>query len=180
MYLTDITNYNKTGDYLPILNALLFVDIIIMLLVFRRIITPYIIYKWYLKYKLYAVMIDITTIFIVIISSRYIYSLWKKTNNSYGGNYSLGIFLAIAILSQIAFDTIMYLIIKSIPNGSNQIIDIFRRYTKEGGVFIFTLDCSFTLLSLFFASLFNSFTLNTNIILLITFLNMIPFIVFTN
>ena len=180
MYFTDITNYNKTGDYLPILNALLFVDIIIMLLVFRRTITPYIIYKWYLKYKLYAVMVDITTIFIVIITTRYIYSLWTKTNNSYGSNYSLGVFLAIAIFSQICFDIFMYLIIQSVPNGSNQMIDIFRKYTKEGSVFIFTLDCSFTLFALFFASLFNSFTLNTNLVILISFLNILSFLVFTN
>ena len=180
MYFSDITNYNKTSDYLSILNGIIFVDIIIILLVFRRIISPAIMYKWYSIYKMYAVLGDITTIFLVIILTRYIYSLWKQKTNSYGFTYSLSIFLAVAIFSQICFDTFMYFIIQSVPVGSNQIIDIFRKYTNEGGKFIFTLDCSFTIFSILFASLFNTFSLNTNIILLISFLNMLPFIVFTN
>lgn len=174
MYLSDITNYNKTGDYLSILNGIIFVNIIIMLLVFRRIITPIIMYKWYSDYKMYAVLGDITTIFLVIILTRYIYSLWKLKT------YSLAIFLATSVFAQICFDIFMYGVIQSVPVGSNQIIDIFRKYTKEGGVFIFTLDCSFTIFSILFASIFNTFSLNTNIILLISFLNMLPFIVFTN
>lgn len=180
MYLSDITDYNKTSDYLSILNGIIIVDIIIMLLVFLRIISPIIMYKWYTEYKMYAILGDITTIFLVIILTRYIYSLWKKRTNSYGFSYSLVIFLAIAIFAQICFDIVMYFIIQSIPDGSNQIIDIFRKYTKEGGVFIFTFDCSFTILSILIASIFNTFSLNTNIILLISFLNMLPFIVFTN
>jgi hypothetical protein len=174
MYLSDITNYNKTGDYLSILNGIIFVNIIIMLLVFRRIITPVIMYKWYSEYKIYAVLGDITTIFLVIILTRYIYSLWKPKT------YSLGIFLATSVFAQICFDIFMYGVIQSVPVGSNQIIDIFRKYIKEGGLFIFTLDCSFTVFSILFASIFNTFTLNTNIILLISFLNMLPFMVFTN
>jgi len=51
--LTDITNYEKVRDYLPILNGIILVDIFIMILVFRKIIKPRIIYKWYKNYKLY-------------------------------------------------------------------------------------------------------------------------------
>ena len=75
---------------------------------------------------------------------------------------------------------LMYVIIQSIPVGSNQMIDIFRKYTKESISFIFTLDISFILFSIAFASLFNSYGFNINIILLILFLNIIPFILFTN
>ena len=173
MYFSDITNYNNTSDYLSILNGIIFVDIIIMLLVFRKIISPAIMYKWYSTYKMYAVLGDVTTIFLVIILARHIYSLWKLKTAS------LIFFLVIAIIAQICFDTFMYIIIQSTPIGSNQIIDIFRIYIKEGGLFIFTLDCSFTIFSILIASIFNTFTLNTNLILLISFLNMLPFIVFT-
>ena len=173
MYFSDITNYNNTSDYLSILNGIIFVDIIIMLLVFRKIITPAIMYKWYSTYKMYAVLGDVTTIFLVIILARHIYSLWKLKSTS------LIFFLVIAIVAQICFDTFMYIIIQNTPIGSNQIIDIFRIYIKEGGLFIFTLDCSFTVFSILIASIFNTFTLNTNLILLISFLNMLPFIVFT-
>jgi hypothetical protein len=179
MNFSDITNYNNTDNYLSILNGIIFIDIIIMLFVFRRIISPMIMYKWYTEYKMYAVLGDVTSIFLVIILTRYIYSLWKRQTNSYGLTYSFGVFLVIAIFAQLCFDTFMYIIIQSIPLGSNQIIDIFRRYTKEGGWFIFTLDCSFTIFSILFASIFNTFTFNTNIIILISFLNMLPFIVFT-
>ncbi len=180
MYFSDITNYNKTDDYLSILNGILFVGIIVMLLVFCKIISPNIIYKWYSIYKLYAVIVDVTTIFLSIILTRYIYCVWKKSNNIYGFNYSLSVFIAIALFSQICLDLLLYVIIQIIPPGSNQMIDIFRKYTKESIGFIFSLDISFILSSLLFASLFNSYGFNINIILLILFLNIIPFILFTN
>lgn len=176
---SDITNYEKTGDYLPILNSIILVDIVIMILVFRKIIKPRIIYKWYKNYKLYGSLVDITTIFLVILSTRYIYSLWKTQNNSYGFDYSLGVFMIIAIFCQIGYDVTLYNIIQSIPVGANQMIDMFRRYTKESTIFIFTLDCSFVLLSILLASIFNNYSMNTNIILFITLLNMLPFIVFS-
>ena len=176
---SDITNYEKTGDYLPILNGIILVDIVIMILVFRKIIKPRIIYKWYKNYKLYGSLVDITTIFLVILSTRYIYSLWKTQNNSYGFDYSLGVFMIIAIFCQIGYDVTLYNIIQSIPVGANQMIDMFRRYTKESTIFIFTLDCSFVLLSILLASIFNNFSMNTNIILFISLLNMLPFIVFS-
>lgn len=176
---SDITNYEKTGDYLPILNGIILVDIVIMILVFRKIIKPRIIYKWYENYKLYGSLVDITTIFLVILSTRYIYSLWKTQNNSYGFDYSLGVFMIIAIFCQIGYDVTLYNIIQSIPVGANQMIDMFRRYTKESTIFIFTLDCSFVLLSILLASIFNNYSMNTNIILFISLLNMLPFIVFS-
>jgi hypothetical protein len=179
MHFSDITDYNKTSDYLAILNGIMFVEIIVMLLVFRRIISPNIIYKWYSTYKLYAVRVDITSIFLTIILTRYIYYVWKKTNNSYGFTYSWGVFIAIALFAQLCFDMLMYVIIQSIPIGSNQMIDIFRKYTKESTKFIFTLDVSFILFSILFASLFNSYGFNINVILLLSFLNIIAFILFT-
>jgi hypothetical protein len=180
MYLSDITNYNKPSDYLSILNGIFFVNIIIMLLVFHKIISLNIIHKWYTNYKLYASMVDITTIFLVIILTRYIYSFWKQTNNSYGFTYSWSVFIIIAIFSQICFDLFMYVVIQTIPNGTNQMVDIFRRYIKEDSVFIFTFDCLFVLFSILFASIFNTYNINTNIIILIILLNILPFILFTN
>lgn len=177
---SDITNHEKTGDYLPILNGIILVDIILMILVFRKIIKPRIIYKWYKNYKLYGSLVDITTIFLVILSTRYVYSLWKSRHNSYGFDYSLGIFMIIAIFCQIGYDVTLYHIIQSIPVGANQMIDMFRRYTKESTLFVFTLDCSFVLLSILFASILNNFSMNINIIILISLLNMLPFIVFSN
>ena len=179
MYFSDITDYNKTSDYLAILNGIMFVEVIVMLLVFRRIISPNIIYKWYSTYKLYAVRVDVTSIFLTIILTRYIYCVWKKTNNSYGYTHSWVVFAAIALFAQLCFDLLMYAIIQSIPVGSNQMIDIFRKYTKESIGFIFTLDVSFILFSILFASLFNSFGININVILLLSFLNIIAFILFT-
>jgi hypothetical protein len=179
MYFSDITAYNKTSDYLAILNGIMFVEIIVTLLVFRRIISPNIIYKWYSTYKLYAVGVDVTSIFLTIILTRYIYSVLKKTNNSYIHMNSWIVFATIALFAQLCFDFLMYAIIQSIPVGSNQMIDIFRKYTKESIKFIFTLDMSFILFSIVFASLFNSFGININVILLLSFLNIILFTLFT-
>jgi hypothetical protein len=180
MYLSDITDYNKTSDYLSILNGILFVGTIVMLLVFCKIISPNIIYKWYSIYKLYAVIVDVTTIFLTIIITRYVYFIWKQTNNAYGFTYSWSVFIAIALFSQLCYDLLLYFIIQHIPIGSNQMIDIFRKYTKESIWYIFTLDISFVLFAILFASLFNSYGFNINIIILILLLNIIPFILFTN
>lgn len=124
----------KKREIIFLYSSIILVDIVIIILVFRKIIKPRIIYK------LYGSLVDITTIFLVILSTRYIYSLWKTQNNSYGFDYSLGVFMIIAISCQIGYDVTLYNIIQSIPVGANQMIDMFRRYTKESTIIIFILD----------------------------------------
>ena len=69
----DISNFNNIEDYLPILTAILIVDIIGIILSKTNIITSHYLRIWYKKFLLSAVLADVLSIFIGIIFVRAIY-----------------------------------------------------------------------------------------------------------
>ena len=67
MILSNITDFNKTDDYLPILNGLIIIDIIVVYLILNNILYSNLVRRWYETYKFMACFIDITTFFISLI-----------------------------------------------------------------------------------------------------------------
>lgn len=179
MFFSDITNFTKTDDYLPILNGLIIIDIIVVYLIISGVLRSKLLLRWYETYKFVACFLDITTFFVSLIIARYIYSLWVSQNNIYGFTYSLPVFIFIAILSQFAYDLIFAVIINNVSYGSNIIIDGFKKYaTKYGGLaFVFNSICMG--LVVLMASLCNSLSYNANIIIFIFLISMYPYILYT-
>ena len=70
MLLSNITDFNKTDDYLPILNGLIIIDIIVVYLILNNILYSNLVRRWYETYKFMASFIDITTFFISLIIAR--------------------------------------------------------------------------------------------------------------
>ena len=66
----NISNFNKTTDYLYILNAVLFTDICVILLLIFDFIKSATLKQWYSKYNLSAVIADVLIIVIGIILTR--------------------------------------------------------------------------------------------------------------
>ena len=69
----DISKFNNIDDYLPILTAILIVDMIVMILSISNIISSNYIKVWYQKFFLSAVLADVLVLFIVVIFARAIY-----------------------------------------------------------------------------------------------------------
>ena len=80
----DISRFNNYNDYLPILNAVVITDIIIILLLLFDVMKSKTLRDWYKQLNLSAVICDVLIIFIGIIIARFLYSfifdkffLWK-------------------------------------------------------------------------------------------------------
>ena len=69
--LKNIANFNNTRDYLPLLNAVLFTDLVVILLANMRVIQSQVLKKWYQQYNLSAVIADVFIILIVLIHFIY-------------------------------------------------------------------------------------------------------------
>ena len=115
----DISHFTNTSDYLPILVAVIIVDLIVV----AYILSPYSSTKtlrlWYKKFTFGAFISDILSIFIGIIIARFLYpyifqdwKLWK--------------FLILLVIVQVCHDTLFYLFFSAIPRGASSIMDLFR------------------------------------------------------
>ena len=69
----DISNFDKTSDYLSIVNAVIITDLFVIVLLITGYIQSKVLFQWYKKYNLSAVMADVLIIVIGIIITRYVY-----------------------------------------------------------------------------------------------------------
>ena len=69
----NIANFSNTNDYLPLLNAVLITDLFVILLLNTKVIKSVVLKKWYIQYKLSAVIADVLIILIALIITRAIY-----------------------------------------------------------------------------------------------------------
>jgi len=172
MLNTDISKFTKYGDYLSIFNAVLITDLIVILLLLTGIIKSSSLKIWYKELQLSAVISDVFIIFIVLIITRFMYSLFFNT-------FVLWKFILLAVGIQIMHDLLFYKLVLSIPRGRSKIIDIFKLYGTESGFGAVLADslmmCSACLLS----SLFLSLNINTNLIILIVSIYLIPYFIFS-
>ena len=102
----DISKFNNIDDYLPIITAILIVDMAIMFLSFTDIIQSKFLRIWYEKFKLSAILADISLIFLVIIFVRAIYYyIFDK--------FSIINFILLIVAVQIIHDILFYIMIIS-------------------------------------------------------------------
>lgn len=172
--LKNISNFNNMNDYLPILNGAILADIVIIILLYYTNIfgDKKTLKGWYEKYRLSAVIADVLILVIGIILARYIYSkIFKK--------YSIFKFLFLILIIQIIHDLIFYfLIIKPLPRGTNNMIDLFKDYGKETKAGAILGDSFMIIISVLFTALFANMNSNKNIILLICLLYSIPYVLY--
>ena len=97
----NISNFKNWNDYLPILNAVIITDIIIIVLALFNIIKSETLRDWYKKLNLSAVICDVLIIFIGIIIARFLYSYVFDI-------FSLWKFIFLAVIVQIIHDLSFY------------------------------------------------------------------------
>ena len=169
--LKNISNFNNIDDYLPIFNGSLLADIVIILMLYyTKVFKTDSLKKWYEKYRLSAVLADVFILIIGLILARYLYPKIFKT-------YSFGKFLGLVLVIQIVHDFLFYkLIIKPLPKGVNNMIDLFKEYADEvsGGAILG--DSFMIIITTIFSALFANMNLNSNIILGISLIYILPYI----
>lgn len=169
--LKNIGNFNNINDYLPLLNAVLITDLFGILLSNTNIIRSRVLRKWYSEYNLSAVIADVSIILIVLIITRAIY--YKIFDD-----FSLLKFIVLAVILQIVHDILFYILFTNTPRGTNKMIDTFKDYSNEISYKAIIADSSIIIMSCLVGSYLVNKDTNTNIIVLISSLYLLPYLLY--
>ena len=169
---TNLANFARTQDYLPIITGALLTDLaFIALNNADLLVRSKVLQKWYQLYTVSAVLCDTFIIVIGIILARFFY---QYVFNS----FSLVKFIGLACAIQIVHDILFYIFFQSVPRGTSRILDTFKDYAQEvSGYAILGDSAMMVVASLLFALLAQQ-SLNTNIIVLIVALYTMPYLIF--
>jgi len=168
----DISNFSNVNDYLPILNGCIIADLIIIFLLYHGIFNSLFLRKWYKKYQLSAVIADVLILVIGIILARFFYKFVFPLQG-----FSIWKFTGLAVIIQIIHDILFYLFFRSIPTGYNAMLDFFKAYAREVGAGAILGDSFMMIIACLFSSYFATYSLNSNLIILIVSLYLFPYMI---
>ena len=169
--IQNIGNFNNINDYLPLLNAVIITDLFVILLLNTSVIKSQVLKKWYSQYNLSAVIADVLIILIGLIITRAIYYYIFD-------NFSLIKFIIIAIIVQIIHDVLFYVFFSSTPRGVNKMLDTFKDYANDVSYQAIFADSGMIIMSCLIASYLVNKSMNTNIIVLISTLYLLPYLLY--
>ena len=167
----NIANFNNINDYLPLFNAVLITDLFVILLLNTHIIKSQVLRKWYSQYNLSAVIADVLIILIGLIITRAIYYYIFD-------NFSLIKFIIIAVIVQIIHDILFYVFFSSVPRGVNKMLDTFKDYGNDVSYQAIFADSGMIIMACLIGSYFVNKSTNTNIIVLISSLYLLPYLLY--
>ena len=167
----NIANFNNINDYLPLFNAVLITDLFVIFLLNIRLIKSQVLRQWYSKYNLSAVIADVLIILIGLIITRAIYYYIFD-------NFSIVKFIILAVIVQITHDILFYVFFNNIPRGVNKMIDTFKDYANEVSYKAILADSGMMIMSCLIASYLVNKNTNTNIIVLISFIYLLPYLLY--
>ena len=167
----NIANFNNTSDYLPLFNGVLITDLFVILLSNMKIFQSSVLIKWYADFNLSAVIADVLIIFIGLIIVRAIYYYIFT-------DFSILKFVALALDVQFIQDMLFYAFFSSVPRGMNRMLDTFKDYAKEVGFKAVLADGGMMAMASLIASYLAGKNLNTNLIVVISSLYLLPYILY--
>jgi hypothetical protein len=168
--LENLSRFNRTGDYAPILIAALIVDMAVMVLILSGILNVKALNTWYTKFGILAVIADVLSIVIGVILARFLYPLLFR-------EYSLPLFLFVACAVQMTHDLLFSAFFNTIPRNKSAMLDVFKDYAKEGGPGILLADSAMMISTILLGSYLATLDTNTVIIVSIVALYILPYFV---
>ena len=169
--MKNIADFHRVHDYLPLLNAVLITDLFVIFLSNTGFIQSNVLRQWYAQYNLSAVMADVLIIVLVLILTRFMYGYLFKS-------FSIFTFIGLAVMLQIIHDVSFYVLFSNIPRGVNKMMDTFKDYAKEVSYKAILSDSGMMVMSCLIASYLVNQSTNTNIIVLISFLYVLPYLLY--
>lgn len=169
--LKNIADFNNINDYLPLFSSVLITDLFVILLLNTMMIKSKVLRKWYSQYNLSAVIADVLIILIGLIITRAIYYYIFDS-------FSIIKFVILAVIVQITHDILFYVFFSNIPRGVNKMIDTFKDYANEVSYKAILADSGMMLMSCLIASYLVNKNTNTNIIVLISSLYLLPYLLY--
>jgi len=167
----NIADFNNINDYLSLFSAVLITDLFVIFLLNTKVIKSQVLRQWYSQYNLSAVIADILIILIVLIITRAIYYLVFDS-------FSILKFIILAVILQITHDILFYVFFNNIPRGINKMIDTFKDYANDVSYKAILADSGMMIMSCLIATYLVNKNTNTNIIVLISFLYLLPYLLY--
>ena len=170
--LKPTINYNNKFEYMPIITANIYADLFIIFVSFAKIVVNIkSLEVWYKKYRLCAMIADILIGVLYILLGRYL--VYKS-----GLQVGLTAFAAICVFIQIIFDFLFYIFFTIIPQGSNDMLDFFKGYSKEAGASALLGDSFLVIMAVIISALLNQSSYDTNIVFLIMSIYLAPYFIY--
>ena len=167
----NIANFNNVNDYIPLFNGVMITDLFVILLLNTNVIKSRVLREWYSKYNLSAVIADVLIIMIGLIITRFVYY-------SVFNEFSIIKFVFLAVVVQIIHDILFYIFFTNVPKGINQMLDTFKDYADEVSYKAILSDSSMMVMASLSASYFASQSANTNMIIMILSLYIMPYFIY--
>ena len=167
----NIADFNNINDYLPLFNAVLITDLFVILLLNTSVFKSRVLVEWYSQYNLSAVIADVLIILIGLIITRALYYYVFDS-------FSIVKFIILAVIVQITHDILFYVFFTNIPRGINKMLDLFKDYANEVSYKAILADSGMMIMSSLIASYLVNKNINTNIIVLISFLYLLPYLLY--
>ena len=170
--LKPTTNYNNKFEYIPILTANIYADLLIIFITLGGFIyKSKTLEEWYKKYRLSASIADILIGVLYIILARYIvFTMNIKP--------SLTSFALLAVTIQVIFDFLFYKFFTSISLGSNHMLDFFKGYAKDVKEGAIIGDSVLVIFAVVLSAFLNLQSFDVNIVMLIISIYLIPYFLF--
>jgi hypothetical protein len=148
---------------LPLLNAALFTDLVVITLLLTTFSSKTLT-QWYREFGIGAVLADVLVLVLVVWLAHYLYQ----------GN--LFVLASIAVGLQLIHDVLFGLFIQRYQ-GNSSILNVFKGYAKEHGFKILLADATMIVSTVLFEHLFSMF--NYNEILSVFLVYLVPYFVFS-
>jgi hypothetical protein len=169
---SDISKISDSGDFLPILTAVLIVEIIIIFIAKKSTLFGVQLNVWYEKLGMTAVLMDVLISIIGIFITRYIFSYYQIP-------FNFKYFILISVIVQIIHDILFYyFIILPSVKGDSLIMDIYLDYTKENGAYILLADACMIIGSCLIAMLLKGQETHVNLSISVLVLYLLPYYVY--
>ena len=161
----------KELQFLPLLNAALATDLIVISLFLGGLISSVSLGQWYQSFHLGAVITDVLVLVIGVLIAYYLYPYVF-------GTYRLVNFAILAVGVQLVHDVLFGLILPG--KMSSPILRVFRRYISEHGVKILLADALMILSTVGLERVFSTTLSSTQQILVLIGLGYLtPYLVFS-
>jgi hypothetical protein len=174
--LGDISNFREVSDLLYIFFGILTVDVIVLFLTRYYKVGGVYLNEWYDKFDLLAVLADVMIILIGFLIARYLYTIYFYEKFGWSPIY----FMILLVVVQAIHDIIFYFgVIKPIPEGHNQMMDVFKRYADELGGVVIGGDALLMIFSALFAMIYKSISVDKFYTINSLVVYALPYILFT-
>jgi len=167
----NLAGFNNINDYLPLFTSVLITDLFVIFLLNANVIKSRVLRQWYSQYNLSAVIADVLIILIGLIITRAIYYYIFDS-------FSIVKFVMLAVIVQITHDILFYVFFSNIPRGVNKMIDTFKDYANDVSYKAIFADSGMMIMSCLIASYLVNKNTNTNIIVLISSLYLLPYLLY--